>query len=159
MFTKEDCSVVKKHNTWREMSLITEMVETDSLAMKILDVSKIIFRSSFRGPADTILINEWNLDLLSHWDLKSSSTGIAAMSIEVDNEVPDDLIFIYNKKVYENILVIPKIVKEPRPMEYINGHPTGESEIGEINFRIVSTCTEEEISEYRRNLVGCIELT
>ena len=127
-----------KENNEPEVGLQLKWNKT--LIEKLIQVSAKIHQSSFRGGADTITISPALEGLLhpEHYDNHRKILN-GGYQVILDETVDRYVIRLENLKVLEDLRFIPDNSVE-----------------GEINFKPLSECTEEQIVNYIEGLVGFV---
>ena len=110
------------------------------LLEKITQVSSQINRNSLRGGADTITMYP-ALEGLLHPDYYDNHRKMLMGNIKVilDKNVDKYVIKLENLKILEELKVIPDT-----------------SVHGEVNFKKISDCTEEQVVSYIEGLIGFV---
>lgn len=111
-----------------------------TLLDKFTQISSQINRNSFRGGADTITMYP-SLEGLLHPDYYDEHKKILMGNIKVvlDENMDKYVINLENLSILENLKLIPETPKH-----------------GEINFKKISECTEEQIVDYIEGLIGFV---
>lgn len=128
---------------WEEMhepEVGLQLKWNESLIGKIHEVSMKINRSSYRGGADTITIHPALEGLLhpEHYDNHRKILK-GGYNVKFDENNGRYVIKLENLKILENLVVIPEVINE-----------------GEVNFKSISDCEEEQVVNYIESLVGFI---
>jgi len=111
-----------------------------TLLEKITQVSSQINRNSLRGGADTITIYP-ALEGLLHPDYYDNHRNTLMGNIKVvfDDSMDKYAIKLENLSILEDLKVIPNT-----PIH------------GEVNFKMISDCSEEEVVNYIEGLIGFV---
>jgi hypothetical protein len=127
----------KEHN---EPEVGLQLKWNKTLIEKFVEISTKIHKSSFRGGADTITISP-GLEGLLHPDYYDNHRKIldGGYRVILDETVDRYVIRLENLKVLEDLRFIPDASVE-----------------GEINFKPLNECTEEQIVNYIESLVGFV---
>jgi hypothetical protein len=146
--TKEDC----QHKvTWdfNGYKVVNNWFKTLLIQIRLMEQS--IIRSGHRGNALSIQINqklEGVLALSGEYD-RPKSLYARKLKVIIDNELPNNIIFVTNYDVLKNLELIPMVSSS----ECIDGVVREKIK----NIRITNL-TQDEIDKYVRCLKGCIEI-
>jgi hypothetical protein len=126
-----------KENSEPEVGLQLKWNKT--LLEKFTQVSAQINRNSMRGGADTITMYP-ALEGLLHPDYYDSHRKILMGYNVVFDDTMDKYVFkLENINILENLKLIPEIITK-----------------GEINFKTIEDCSEEQIINYIEGLIGFV---
>jgi len=111
-----------------------------TLLEKITQVSSQINRNSLRGGADTITMYP-ALEGLLHPDYYDNhrNTLMGNIKVVLDDSMDKYVIKLENLSIFEDLKVIPDT-----------------SIHGEVNFKKISDCTEEQVVSYIEGLIGFV---
>jgi hypothetical protein len=106
-------------------------------------ISSKIHQSSLRGGADTIILHP-DLEIILHPDVYDDhSKKLMGMDVILDPTMERDRIEINNRKALEDLRLIP----------IITGTDDG---MGMVEFKPISSFSEEEVVKYIEGLVGFV---
>lgn len=130
-------------------ALLSRKDYNKTLITKINHISGLIHRGSVRGGADTITIHSSIEPLLyNEWYYEGTKQLIGRYQIEFDDSMPRNIFKLENKKVLDNLNVLPRLQEA--------GHPDGDPLFSTINMVDIRSCTQEEIDSYIGELGGYI---
>lgn len=126
-----------KENNEPEVGLQLKWNKT--LLEKFTEVSSQINRNSMRGGADTITMYP-ALEGLLHPDYYDNHRKILmGYNVVLDDTMDKYAIELKNLKILEDLKVIPE-----------------SSAPGEVNFKLISDCSEEQVVNYIEGLIGYV---
>lgn len=161
---KEDC---KHQLTWDYLGYekleCPKMFEfqkdwNQTLITQMNQCSARIFKSSLRGGATTVYVNSRVLPIIETFMYYNPETKMIAgrFNVVVDETIDDDNVFMMNKTLYDkDFHVIPNFtLGEP----FVNENGETETIVNDLEYSHIKYCSDEQILEYKKGLIGCIEI-
>jgi len=122
-----------------------------TLITKINYITNLVHRGSLWGGVDTITIHP-SIEALFYgeWYYDGTRMLICRYQVVLDDSMSRDVIKLENKKVLDNLIVIPRLLEE--------GNPAGDPLFPTINMVGIKECSQDEIDSYIGELGGYIDI-
>ncbi len=129
-----------------------------TLITQLNQCSARIFKASLRGGATTVYVNPSILPIIETFMYYNPETNMIAgrFNVVVDESIDDDKVFIINKTLYDkDFHVIPNFtLGEP----FLNENGEIETIVNDLEYSHIKYCSDEQVLEYKKGLIGCIEI-
>jgi len=148
--TKENCAHSKEwdyhgHKALVETTSYSQGDWNQTLMTRINNIGAHIYQNSHRGGPNTLKLHPSLMSLietLEYYNKDENKVG-GRFNVVVNDEVEHDTIYVYHS---DEVLTIPIITEAT------------DSNRGEIKFKFINDCTQEQIDEYIKSTQGYIQI-